>query len=76
MNNIVKIENGIVFNDIEYKFQSYIIEEQENEVQYEILSETQYQVGTDKGIIFFDISVTIDSLSFQTSSECINYLFS
>jgi hypothetical protein len=76
MNNITKIKDGFIYNNIEYKFQSYIIEGQETEVQYEILSETQYQVGTDNGIIFFDVSITIDNLSFQTSLEYINYLFS
>jgi hypothetical protein len=75
MNNIVKIENGIVFNNIEYKFQSYVIDEQNTEIQYEILDETQYQIGTDNGIIFFDITTTIDNLNFETSNACINYLY-
>lgn len=75
MNNIVKIENGIVFNNIEYKFQSYVIDEQNTEIQYEILNETQYQIGTNNGIIFFDTTTTIDNLTFQISSDCINYLY-
>jgi hypothetical protein len=74
-NNMTKIENGIEFNGIEYLFQKYIIDDEGTEVEYEILNELQCHIGTDKGVLLFDTSITIDNTLFQTSQEFIDYIY-
>lgn len=58
MYNITKISGGFLFNEINYNF---------NEVdgdKYKILTSTQLWVYTDQGIILFDLTCTIDGVSY------------
>lgn len=41
----------------------------------EILSNTQVNVSTNLGIIFLDLSVTIDNKKFENLNEFCNYLY-
>jgi hypothetical protein len=43
---------------------------------FEIVSETQVNVPTDKGIILLDLSVSIDNEYFQNINIFCNYLYS
>jgi hypothetical protein len=54
MFNIEKTENGFILNDMEY----ILITEEE------IISETQCNFDTDKGIILLDLSCTINGVHF------------
>jgi hypothetical protein len=58
MYNITKIEGGFLFNEMTYNF---------NEVdgaKYKVLTSTQLWVYTDQGIILFDLTCTIDGVSY------------
>jgi hypothetical protein len=58
MYNITKIFGGFLFNEINYNF---------NEVdgaKYKVLTSTQLWVYTDQGIILFDLTCTIDGVSY------------
>lgn len=58
MYNITKISGGFLFNEITYNF---------NEVdgaKYKVLTSTQLWVYTDHGIILFDLTCTIDGVSY------------
>jgi len=56
MLNILKIENGFEMNSESYIFDGDAVE----------INTTQAHIPTDKGVIFFDTSVTIDGQSFDT----------
>jgi hypothetical protein len=58
MYNITKISGGFSFNEMSYNF---------NEVdgaKYRILSDSQLWVFTNQGIILFDLTCTIDEVSY------------
>jgi hypothetical protein len=58
MYNITKISGGFLFNEMSYNF---------NEVdgaKYKVLTSTQLWVYTDQGIILFDLTCTIDGVSY------------
>jgi hypothetical protein len=58
MYNITKISGGFLFNEMSYNF---------NEVdgaKYKVLTSTQLWVFTDQGIILFDLTCTIDGMSY------------
>jgi hypothetical protein len=58
MYNITKILGGFSFNEMTYNF---------NEVDganYRVLSDSQLWVFTDQGIILFDLTCTIDGVSY------------
>lgn len=58
MYNITKILGGFSFNEMSYNF---------NEVdgaKYKVLTSTQLWVYTDQGIILFDLTCTIDGVSY------------
>lgn len=64
--NITKNQNGFVLNSIEYILDSAI--------EAEIISPSQVHIATDKGVILFDTSVTIDGNSFDTIEAFIEAL--
>lgn len=66
--NITKIENGFKIDnqDFDYLFK---------DLEHEVLSEEQCHIHTNMGIIFFDTSVTIDGISFQTIEDWITELY-
>ena len=66
MLNILKIENGFEMNSESYIFDGDAVE----------INDSQAHIPTDKGVIFFDTSVTIDEQSFNTIQDWINYLIS
>jgi len=70
MINITKIENGFKFFDpgIEKEKIFYY------QGQYEILSPTSVHIWTDEGIIFLDLSCTIEGQSFSDPQDFINFL--
>lgn len=58
MYNITKISGGFLFNEMGYNF---------NEVdgaKYKVLTSSQLWVYTDQGIILFDLTCTIDGVSY------------
>jgi len=50
MLNITTIKNGFIFLDTEYLLDGF----------FEVISDTQCHIGTDKGIILLDLTCTID----------------
>ena len=66
--NIKKIENGFSIDDIKFIY--------EFDGDAEILSTTECHIPTKNGIIFFDITVTINNQIFETIEEFIYNLYS
>lgn len=65
MLNILKIENGFEMNSESYIFDGDAVE----------INDSQAHIPTDKGVIFFDTSVTIDGQSFDSIQEFLNLLY-
>jgi hypothetical protein len=59
--NINKTKNGYLFQDEEFILT----------IEPQILNETQADVFTNKGIILFDTTITIDGKSFDTIEKLI-----
>lgn len=66
--NITKIQNGFKIDGLT---STYMFKNNE----YEILAENECHIVTDLGTIFFDASVTIDNISFQTIEEWIAEIY-
>jgi hypothetical protein len=66
--NITKIEKGFKIDDRDI---DYLFLEQEAEV----ISEEQCHIPTNGGFVLFDLSVTIEGLSFETIEEWIAELY-
>jgi len=66
--NITKVENGFIVDEqsISYLFKS---------LEHEILSDEQCHIYTNKGIIFFDTSVTINGQTFENIQDWIAELY-
>ncbi len=77
MNNLIKIQNGFVMNNIRYLFEQFqtIGTEDPQLVSYQIVSSSQVFVGTDRGIILLDLTFTIDDVAYSNIDEFINQLF-
>jgi hypothetical protein len=67
---IQKIENGFVLNNVNYSFLNY------DGMAYEILSESQVHIGTNDGVMFLDLSVSINNTLFNDINEFVNFLYS
>ena len=67
--NLTKIENGFRIDGRDFDF---IFKNSE----YEILSEEQCHIETNRGTIFFDTSVTIEGESFENIQDWIDKLYS
>jgi hypothetical protein len=77
MLNITKTASGFIFKNIPYSFESFIVEGEEGQESVNNLkyNNTQFLIGTDRGILFFDLSVTIEGLSYENSSDWVTALF-
>jgi hypothetical protein len=71
--NLTKIENGFEMNESPYLFENFDHEGQS--VRYYIQSTDQVLVGTDQGIILFDLTVSIDNVFYNTIQEFTDKLF-
>jgi len=63
MSNIKTSKGKITFNKTEYVLQNFPNDSGES-VSYALVSDSQVHIGTDKGIIFFDLSCTINKETF------------
>lgn len=75
MLNITKTATGFIFKNTEYSFESFIAEEGQEPVNSLELNNTQFLIGTDKGVLLFDVSVTIEGVSYEDSTSWIAALF-
>jgi len=73
MNNIEKIQNGFIFNKITFQFQKFELGEEL--VSSEIISDTQAHIGTDRGVIMFDLSCTINNITYNDINSFITELY-
>lgn len=76
MANITKTALGFIFNKSSYSFESFIPEEGQEPVNSLELNDTQMLVGTDKGVLFFDTSVSINESIYENSTLWLSALFS
>lgn len=73
--NITKITNGFIKDERDYFFQDFINDE-EQLAPFQILSDSQVHVGTNDGIMFLDLSVSINNTLFNDINEFVNFLYS
>jgi hypothetical protein len=69
MYNITKIEGGFLYNEREYAFIEI------DGLQYRIVSDTQVHIYTDYGIILFDLTCSIDEITYDNIETFINELY-
>jgi hypothetical protein len=69
MYNITKIEGGFLYNEREYAFIEI------DGLQYRIVSDTQVHIYTDYGIILFDLTCSIDEITYDNINTFINELY-
>jgi hypothetical protein len=69
MYNITKIEGGFLYNEREYAFIEI------DGLQYRIVSDTQVHIYTDYGIILFDLTCSIDGITYDNIETFINELY-
>lgn len=65
MFNLTTIPNGFIMNEVEYLFDG----------EAEILNETQAHIPTDKGVIFCDITMTINENTYDNINDFITALY-
>lgn len=71
--NIQTLKDGFNFNEINYIFQNF---ENENGLnKYEIISNSQVLIGTNIGIIHFDLSCSINNQFFDNIDNFITELY-
>jgi hypothetical protein len=71
--NIQTFKNGFNFNEINYIFQDF--ENENGLIKYEIISDSQVLIGTDNGIIFFDLSCSINNKLYNNIDNFITELY-
>tara|TARA_S200002703_G_scaffold103273_1_gene89526 strand:+ start:1643 stop:1876 length:234 start_codon:yes stop_codon:yes gene_type:complete len=76
MANITKTASGFIFNNKPYGFEPFSYEENPEPLNFVELNTTQVLVGTDKGILFFDTSISIDNVTYEDSASWLAALFS
>jgi hypothetical protein len=70
--NITTIKNGFNFNEIDYTFQDQ--ETAAGFISSEIVSDSQLLIGTNDGLIFLDLSCTINGKTFKDINEFLTSL--
>jgi len=59
-----------------YKFEPYYLSEEESSVNNQTLNTDAAFVGTDQGVVFLDISCTINNTSYNDITTFLNTLYS
>jgi len=70
---ITTIKNGFKLNSINYTFESFEIDGVLN--AYEIISDSQMLSGTNEGLIFLDLSLSINDKKYENIDLFINALY-
>jgi hypothetical protein len=71
--NIQTFKNGFNFNEINYIFQDF--ENEKDLIPYQIVSDSQVLIGTNEGVIFFDLSCSINNDFFDNINNFITELY-
>jgi len=70
--NIKNLKNGFNLNSVDYTFQAQ--ETESGLVKYEVVSDSQMLAGTNEGLIFLDLSLSIDNKFFDNINDFIKAL--
>lgn len=70
--NIKTIKNGFNLNSVDYTFQDQ--ETVNGLVKYEIVSDSQMLAGTNDGLIFLDLSCSINDKFFESINDFVKAL--
>lgn len=73
MLNLIKIENGFTLNENEYLFNPFYSDN--GIVDYEIISNNQCHIGVNNGVIFLDLSCSINDNTFENINDFITALY-
>lgn len=71
--NILKLQGGFNFNEIDYTFQDF--ENEQGLIANQIVSESQVLIGTNNGIILLDLSCTIDDETYTDINLFVKNLY-
>lgn len=71
--NIKTLKNGFNLNSIDYTFESFEIDGIVK--TYEIVSDSQMLSGTNEGLIFLDLSLSINDKKYENIDLFINALY-
>jgi hypothetical protein len=71
--NIKTLKNGFNLNSIDYTFESFEIDGIVK--PYEIVSDSQMLSGTNEGLIFLDLSLSINDKKYENIDLFINALY-
>jgi hypothetical protein len=71
--NIKTLKNGFNLNSIDYTFESFEIDSIVK--TYEIISDNQMLSGTNEGLIFLDLSLSINDKKYENIDLFINALY-
>lgn len=69
---IKTLKNGFNLNSVDYTFQEQ--ETINGLVKYEVVSDSQMLAGTNEGLIFLDLSLSIDNKFFDNINDFIKAL--
>jgi hypothetical protein len=70
--NIKTLKNGFNLNSVDYTFQAQ--ETESGLVNYEVVSGSQMLAGTNEGLLFLDLSLSIDNKFFDNINDFIKAL--
>ena len=70
--NIKTIKNGFNLNSVDYTFQEQ--ETVNGLVKYELVSDSQMLAGTNEGLIFLDLSCSINDKFFESINDFVKAL--
>ena len=70
--NIKTIKNGFNLNSVDYTFQEQ--ETINGLVKYEVVSDSQMLAGTNEGLIFLDLTCSINDKFFESINDFIKAL--
>jgi hypothetical protein len=71
--DILKLQGGFNFNEIDYTFQDF--ESEQGLIANQIVSESQVLVGTTDGIILLDLSCTIEGETYTDINLFVQNLY-
>lgn len=75
MSNITKTASGFIFDNKSFEFQSFLDESGVETVSNVKYNSTQLLLGTNNGVVFFDISVSIDDTFYENTTDWLLGLF-
>jgi hypothetical protein len=75
MANITKTASGFIFDNKSFEFESFLDPDGVETISNLKYNNTQFLIGTNKGLLFFDVSVSIDDVFYENATDWLIGLF-